>query len=74
MVKYDTLVVDAAPLLTGTTSALEPLAERFVTTKDVLGEIRDKTSRDLLANSQLGLHVREPSPEAMLLGEAFCLP
>lgn len=68
MTKLDTLVLDAAPLLTGTTSALLPLAEHFSTTSDVLGEIRDKTSRDLLANSQLSLKVQEPSPEAMLKG------
>lgn len=68
MTKHDTLVLDAAPLLTGTASALQPLAEHFSTTSDVLGEIRDKTSRDLLANSQLSLRVQEPSSDAMLKG------
>lgn len=69
MTKLHTLVLDAAPLLTGTTSALAPLADSFTTTNDVLAEIRDKASRELLANSPLPLKVQEPSAEAISKGE-----
>jgi RNA-binding protein NOB1 len=51
----ETLVLDAAPLLSTANSSnpasLRGLAQNFVTTPDVLGEIRDKTSRELFAST-----------------------
>ena len=79
---YAQLVVDAAPLLASTASAqsLRSLARLLVTTRAVLNEVRDKTSRELL--ERIGfidadgretdeLTVREPSIEAVARG-ALC--
>lgn len=76
------MVVDAAPLLssTGSAQSLRNLARSLVTTRAVLGEVRDKTSRELLerigwitadGKESDGLAVREPSPEAVGRGASF---
>lgn len=77
----DNLVLDAAPLLStaasSSASALRGMARHFVTTPDVISEIRDKTSRELFATTlQMlglddgqgetgGLQVKEPTAEAV---------
>lgn len=77
----DNLVLDAAPLLStaasSSASALRGLASNFITTPDVLSEIRDKTSRELFASTLTvlgleddksetgGLQVKEPTLEAV---------
>lgn len=84
--KIETLVLDAAPLLStaasSSASALRGLADNFTTTPDVVGEIRDKTSRDLFnstlqvlglesandGNATGGLQVKTPSAEAVSRG------
>lgn len=80
------LVLDAAPLLStaasSSASSLRGLAQNFLTTPDVVSEIRDKTSRELFtATLQVlgldtqdgkaefgGLQIREPTAEAILKG------
>ena len=76
---YNALIIDAAPLLASTASAqtLRSLARSLVTTRAVLNEVRDKTSRELLERigfvdaegRETGdLTVREPSIEAVSRG------
>ena len=80
------LVLDAAPLLStaasSSASSLRGLAQNFLTTPDVVSEIRDKTSRELFtATLQVlgldtqdnsaeygGLQIREATAEAVLKG------
>jgi rRNA maturation endonuclease Nob1 len=75
--RAETLVVDAAPLLQSPAS-LRGLARKFVTVRAVVDEIRDRTSRDLLASADWlgvghdgqasGLQVRSPTVEALARG------
>ena len=74
-----TLIVDAAPLLATSTSTLKGLAATYVTVPDVISEIRDKTSRDLLKEVEWlglngekeGLAVRLPSSQAVAIGKIY---
>ncbi|GAA96225.1 uncharacterized protein L969DRAFT_91674 [Mixia osmundae IAM 14324] len=79
-VKY--LVLDAAPLIETSAASLRGRAITYVTTQDVLNEIRDKTSRDLLQDTdylglgdvgaeKTGLQTQEPSAEALLKVTSF---
>ncbi|PVV00332.1 hypothetical protein BB560_005291 [Smittium megazygosporum] len=63
MRKYKYLVVDTNPLLKG--SDIYPLADKFVTTPDVLKEIVSKQARDRLAfvKLKLQLEIMEPEPK-----------
>lgn len=81
----DNLILDAAPLLStaasASNSALRGMAKNFLTTPDVVAEIRDKTSRELFATTLSvlgletqdgaetgGLQVKEPSLESVAKG------
>ncbi|RKO88837.1 Nin one binding Zn-ribbon like-domain-containing protein [Blyttiomyces helicus] len=64
-----TLVVDAAPLIKATPIA--HLATRFITTPDVMREIRDRQARANLAALPFELEVRAPSEDAMAAVVAF---
>lgn len=79
--RAETLIVDAAPLLQSPAS-LRGLARAYVTVQAVVEEVRDKTSRDLLASAdwlglaggeqqQSGLQVRSPTAEALSKGALF---
>jgi RNA-binding protein NOB1 len=57
------LVLDTAPFLKGT--RLTGLAESYYTIPEVLGEIQDPVSRDLLQRSGLSLQVRVPTAESI---------
>lgn len=60
----ENLVLDAAPLLsTASSSSLRGLARNFVTTPDVIAEIRDKTSRELFKNTLQVLNLAHGSGE-----------
>ncbi|KAJ9520993.1 hypothetical protein QJQ45_022704 [Haematococcus lacustris] len=56
-------VVDANAIISGL--SLRHLADRFVTIQEVLNEVRDKQSRQFLANLPIGLAVAEPSEESL---------
>lgn len=70
------LVVDANAIIDGV--RLEGIADRAVTIQEVLDEIRDKQSRQYLANLPYTLEVSEPSEdsikagELVLMFESFC--
>ncbi|CAO3665886.1 unnamed protein product [Umbelopsis vinacea] len=57
------LVIDSAPLLKGT--PLRHLAQRFCTIPEVVGEIRDKQSREYIKNLPFELELITPSEDAM---------
>lgn len=59
-------VVDANAIISGL--RLEGVADKFVTTQDVLDEIRDKQSRQFLATLPFSLGVLEPSEESIKTG------
>ena len=79
------LVLDAAPLLSTATSSsaisLRGMARTFNTTPDVVAEIRDKTSRELLSTTlqvlgidsndreTQGLQIKEPNQDAIAKGK-----
>ena len=58
-----TLVVDSGALIRG--ERIAHLADDFVTVPEVLGEIRDASTRQKLAALPFELRTREPSSEAM---------
>lgn len=62
------LVIDSAPLLKGT--PLRHLAQRFCTIPEVVGEIRDKQSREYIKNLPFELELITPSEDAMKAGNA----
>ncbi|EGG08033.1 uncharacterized protein MELLADRAFT_47936 [Melampsora larici-populina 98AG31] len=61
--RTQTLVLDTAPLLTSTLSSLLVFSHKFVTTPDVMEEVRGKGQRDRNQETQKwqGLEIREPS-------------
>lgn len=61
------LVVDANAIIDGV--KLEGIADRAVTIQEVLDEIRDKQSRQYLANLPYQLEVSEPTEESIQAGE-----
>ena len=62
------LVVDSGPLIKGV--RLERIeAEHYVTVPEVMLEIRDKQTRQLMNTLPVELETREPSEEAILAGE-----
>jgi RNA-binding protein NOB1 len=61
------LVVDANAIIDGV--RLEGIADRAVTIQEVLDEIRDKQSRQYLANLPYELEVSEPSEDSIKAGE-----
>jgi RNA-binding protein NOB1 len=63
------LVVDANALINGV--RLEGVAERVVTTAEVLDEIRDAKTRAFVAALPYEIHVMEPSEESCRAGECF---
>ncbi len=66
-------ILDANALISGL--QLAGVADRFMTIEEVLGEVRDKQSRQLLASLPFKLEVKEPSEESIAAGEgrAMCL-
>jgi RNA-binding protein NOB1 len=64
------LVVDANALINGV--RLEGVAERVVTTAEVLDEIRDAKTRAFVASLPYEIHVMEPSEESCKAGEFVC--
>lgn len=68
--KIGNLVLDAAPLLSTAASSsaanLRNMAQNFITTPDVVAEIRDKTSRELFSATlqMLGLSSAAPAAAA----------
>lgn len=60
------LVVDANAIIDGV--KLEGIADRAVTIQEVLDEIRDKQSRQYLANLPYVLEVSEPSDDSVQAG------
>ncbi|KAI9146049.1 Nin one binding Zn-ribbon like-domain-containing protein [Paraphysoderma sedebokerense] len=62
--KVHTLVVDTGPLFKDP-SQIYQLADEFVTVPEVIAEVRDKQSRELVAALPFELKVRIPSEEAI---------
>jgi hypothetical protein len=62
------LVVDANALINGV--RLEGVAERVVTTAEVLDEIRDAKTRAFVASLPYEIHVMEPTEESCKAGES----
>ena len=68
------LVLDAAPLLSTAATSSSPatslrgIAKNFITTPDVIAEIRDKTSRELLATTLQVLGLDNPTEGSKELG------
>ena len=58
-----TAVVDTNAIVAGL--QLHALASRIVTTEDVLKEVRDKRSREFLANLPFGIETLEPAPQSL---------
>ncbi len=58
-----TAVVDTNAIVAGL--QLHALAERIVTTADVLTEVRDARSREFLASLPFGLETLEPAPQSL---------
>lgn len=65
------LVVDSAPLLKGT--PLRHVAQRFCTIPEVVGEIRDKHSREYVRNLPFELELITPTDEAIKAGKCSTL-
>lgn len=60
-------VVDANVIISGL--QLGYIADRFITTQDVLNEIRDKQARNYLAALPFSLEVQEPDEVALATGK-----
>lgn len=65
------LVIDSGAIIRGHGTNFHRRSERFVTVQEVLEEIRDSKSRDLLASLPYELEVRSPSDDAMQAVAAF---
>ena len=59
------LVIDTGAIVKGQTTLFHHYANKFVTVQEVLGEVRDSKSRDLLASLPFELEVQTPSDMAM---------
>lgn len=66
-----TLVVDSGAIIRGHGTNFHRKAEKFVTVQEVLAEIRDSKSRDLLASLPYELEIRSPSDESMAAVASF---
>ncbi|ORY00281.1 hypothetical protein K493DRAFT_256577 [Basidiobolus meristosporus CBS 931.73] len=67
--KVNYLIVDSGPILKG--GKIGHLADHFYTIPEVFAEIRDRQSRQLLAQLPFDLKVRIPSDEALQAVAAF---
>ena len=61
----EVLVVDSGAIIRGHGTNFHRHAKRFVTVQEVLSEVRDSKSRDLLSSLPYELEIRSPSDEAM---------
>jgi rRNA maturation endonuclease Nob1 len=59
------LIIDTGAIVKGQTNLFHQYANRFVTVQEVLGEVRDSKSRELLASLPFELEVKAPSDAAM---------
>ena len=66
--KCNVLIVDTGAILRDA-SALRSLATEFVTVAEVISEVRDKRTRQLLETLPFDLKVRMPSAEAVKKGK-----
>ncbi|KAK6465738.1 Nin one binding Zn-ribbon like-domain-containing protein [Scheffersomyces coipomensis] len=69
--KIRTLVLDAAPLITQSASALQHFAQTFYTTPGVYAELKDEHARQQLVLWADNLKVRHPKPESIQRVNAF---
>ncbi|KAJ8324701.1 20S-pre-rRNA D-site endonuclease nob1 [Batrachochytrium dendrobatidis] len=67
--KVESLIVDSGPLIKG--HQLVHLANSFYTVREVLDEIKDQNTRDMVASLPFDLVVRNPSSEAVAAVAAF---
>ena len=63
--KLEVLVVDSGAIIKGHGSAFHTMAKRLVTIEEVIAEIRDSKSRDMLLKLPFELEICSPSEEAM---------
>ena len=63
--ELEVLVVDSGAIIRGHGTNFHRHAKRFVTVLEVLSEVRDSKSRDLLSSLPYELEIRSPSDEAM---------
>ena len=61
----DVLVIDSGAIIKGHGRNFHTIANRFVTVDEVVAEIRDSKSRDLLLKLPFELEIHNPSDEAM---------
>jgi RNA-binding protein NOB1 len=50
-------------------SLLSSLADRYCTTHDVMKEIKDQSTRDMIASLPIQLEIRNVSPESLKYGK-----
>jgi hypothetical protein len=59
------VVIDTGAIVKGETKSFHSYASRFFTCQEVLQEVRDSKSRDILASLPFELEIRTPSDKAM---------
>ncbi len=64
--KLEVLVVDSGAIIKGHGNGFHLMAKRLVTIEEVISEIRDSKSRDMLLKLPFELEICSPSEEAML--------
>lgn len=64
-------VVDTNAVISGV--QLHRIADTAVTIPEVLSEVRDKNTRQALANLPFALECKEPTEESVKAGKAFAL-
>ena len=69
--KLEVLVVDSGAIIKGHGNDFHLMANRLVTIEEVIAEIRDSKSRDMLLKLPFELEICSPSEEAMMQVSKF---